>query len=206
MARRGSSNRWLERQARDPYVRQSRREGYRSRAAYKLLELVRRERLLRPGARVIDLGAAPGGWTQAAVELVGPRGTVVALDVLKMEPVAGATLICGDCREPEVQQQVAEALGGAKVDLVMSDMAPNISGNAIRDEAAASELAGTAFDFAQSFLNPGGALLVKLFRYGETDAFVEQLRGRFDSVQRRKPDASRARSREFYVVARGFVI
>jgi 23S rRNA (uridine2552-2'-O)-methyltransferase len=201
-----SSSRWLQRQAGDAYVKQRHQEGYRSRAAYKLHELDRRDRLLRPGARVLDLGAAPGGWTQVAVERIGPRGTVVALDVLKMDAVPGATVIQGDCREEAVRALVRETLGNERVDLVLSDMAPNITGIAIRDEAAAEELAAMCMEFAREFLRPGGSLLIKLFGYAGTEHFVGELRGAFDEVSRRKPDASRARSREFYVVARGFVI
>ncbi|MCP5201638.1 MAG: RlmE family RNA methyltransferase [Gammaproteobacteria bacterium] len=201
-----SSSRWLQRQAGDAYVKQRQQEGYRSRAAYKLRELTQRDKLLRPGLRVLDLGAAPGGWTQVAAEKVGARGTVVALDVLKMDAVPGATVIQGDCREEAVRLRVREALGGEQVDLVMSDMAPNITGIAIRDEAAAEELAAMCLEFAREFLRPGGALLIKLFEYAGTEHFVRELRRAFDEVSRRKPDASRARSREFYVVARGFVI
>ncbi|MGE0486143.1 MAG: RlmE family RNA methyltransferase [Gammaproteobacteria bacterium] len=201
-----SSSRWLQRQAGDAYVKQRQQEGYRSRAAYKLRELDRRDKLLRPGGRVLDLGAAPGGWTQVAAEKVGPRGTVVALDVLKMDAVSGATVIQGDCREAVVKSRVREALGSEQVDLVMSDMAPNITGIAIRDEAAAEELAAMCQEFAREFLRPGGGLLIKLFEYAGTELFVDELRSEFAEVSRRKPDASRARSREFYVVARGFDI
>ncbi|MEQ8232991.1 MAG: RlmE family RNA methyltransferase [Gammaproteobacteria bacterium] len=202
--RSSSSSRWLQRQARDSFVKQSRQDGYRSRAAYKLIEINRRDRLMQAGSRVVDLGAAPGGWTQVAASIVGPRGTVLALDVLKMEPVAGATVIEGDFRTAAVRAAAAAALGGTTVDLVMSDMAPNISGIRDRDEAAAEKLILMALDFAREHLGRGGAMLVKLFEYPGTDELVRELARTFERVSRRKPEASRAGSREFYVVAKGF--
>lgn len=202
--RSSSSSRWLQRQARDSFVKKSREDGYRSRAAYKLLEINERDKLMRSGSRVVDLGAAPGGWTQVAAQIVGARGTVLALDVLKMEPVAGATLIEGDFRTAEVRAAAAASLQGAPVDLVMSDMAPNISGIRIKDEAAAEELVLIALDFAREHLRPGGGLLVKLFEFPGTDELMRELKRSFNSVARRKPEASRAGSREFYAVARGF--
>jgi 23S rRNA (uridine2552-2'-O)-methyltransferase len=204
VARRSSSNRWLQRQSADPYVKQREQDGYRSRAAYKLLEINKREKLLRPGSRVLDLGSAPGGWTQVAVELAGARGTVVAVDVLKMNAVAGATFVQGDCRDTVILESVEAMLGGTGVDLVMSDMAPNISGIAAQDEAAATELALMAVTFACSFLRPAGALVMKLFQSAETDAVIDEIFRHFASVARRKPDASRSRSRELYVVAKRF--
>lgn len=204
MARGASSNRWLQRQAKDKYVKQRDGHGYRSRAAYKLLELNQRERLIRPGSVVLDLGAAPGGWTQVAALAVGGAGKVVALDILEMQPVKGATVVLGDCLVPDVQSQLAEIFTANAVDLVMSDMAPNITGISARDEAAATELAETALTIAQQFLRPGGALLMKLFQSRETDAILSDVNRLFRTVVRRKPDASRAKSREFYVVAKQF--
>lgn len=205
MPRRGSSSRWLQRQKSDVYVRAREREGFRSRAAYKLQELDRRDRLLSSGLRVIDLGASPGGWTQVAVRAVGAAGTVVAVDVLPMEAVANSVFIEGDCRDEGVKTAVREALGGP-ADLVMSDMAPNISGVAASDEAAAAELAELVLEYARDGLRPGGALVAKLFDFPDTQAVFEDIRSNFATVARRKPPASRARSREFYVVAKGYGI
>ncbi len=202
MARGSSSNRWLERQSADKYVKQREQHGYRSRAAFKLMEINRREKLLRSDTRVLDLGAAPGGWTQVAAAIAAARGTVVAVDVLKMEPVEGAIVLEGDCRDASMMEKVASAFQNQPIDLVMSDMAPNITGIAIRDEAAATELALMAIDFGTAFLRPGGAFIIKLFQFAETDAVVDEIRRHFADVSRRKPDASRARSREFYVVAK----
>ena len=194
----------MQRQSRDPYSKQRQQEGYRSRAAYKLMELNRRERLIQSSSQVIDLGAAPGGWTQVATQLVGRNGRVVALDILKVGAVPGATIIQGDCLDAAVREQVRDVLAGASVDLVMSDMAPNITGIGARDEAAAAELARIALTFAQGFLHPGGAMLIKLFQFAETDAVIDEISRVFGKIVRRKPLASRAQSREFYVVAKQF--
>jgi 23S rRNA (uridine2552-2'-O)-methyltransferase len=206
VARRGSSGRWLERQRSDRYVRERGAAGLRSRAAYKLQQLDQRDQLIRPGANVLDLGAAPGGWTQVAVAAAGPRGTVVALDLLPMEPVPGALCITGDCREPALMQTVETALAGRRLDLVMSDMAPNITGIAPIDEAAALELARMSLEFARRLLRPGGALLIKLFQFSDTQSLLREIGTDFAEVLRRKPAASRAESREFYVVARRYGI
>lgn len=206
MARRGSSSRWLQRQKSDRFVKQRDQQGFRSRAAYKLDEINRRDQLIRPGSRVIDLGASPGGWTQVALAAAGTRGTVVAVDVLSMEPLPGSTFILGDCRDPEVLVQVAAALGSGGVDLVMSDMAPNISGVALVDEAQMEELAQMTLAFARRFLKPGGALLMKLFQFAQTQSLLKEIGAEFGEVVRRKPASSRAESREFYVVARRFGI
>ena len=202
--RSASSQRWLARQRGDAYVKKRQQQGYRSRAAYKLLDLDKRDKLLKSGAIVLDLGAAPGGWTQVAVERVGRSGTVVAVDVLKMEATAGATVITGDCRDAGVQSQVAEALPDGRADLVMCDMAPNISGIAARDEAAQRDLIDLCLEVAERYLEPGGAVLIKLFEFADTADVIAELERRFAEVVRRKPDASRAKSREFYVVAKGF--
>ena len=205
MARRGSSSRWLQRQQADPFVKQRDQHGYRSRAAYKLRELAQKDQLIRPGAAVLDLGASPGGWTQVAVELAGPRGKIIALDILAMEAIAGATFIHGDCRDPMVRTQVVEAVGG-KVDLVMSDMAPNITGLKDVDEAGMVELAEITLALVAELLRPGGGLLIKLFQFADTELVVKRIKDSFAQVSRRKPEASRAQSREFYVVAKHYGI
>ena len=205
MARRGSSSRWLQRQNTDPFVKQRDQHGYRSRAAYKLQELARKDQLIGAGAAVLDLGAAPGGWTQVAMELAGPRGKIVALDILAMEPIPGAIFIHGNCREPGVQAQVIAAVGG-KLDLVMSDMAPNITGLKDVDEAGMVELTQITLDLADELLRPGGGLLIKLFQFADTELLVKRIKASFGYVSRRKPEASRAESREFYVVAKQYGI
>ena len=195
-----TSKRWLARQANDPYVKQARSQGYRARAAFKLIELDQRERLFRPGQRVVDLGAAPGSWSQIARERVGPAGRVVALDILPMEPIAGVDFIHGDFREPEVLEQL-ESLVGGSVDLVLSDMAPNISGIAAADQARSMDLAELALQFAVEWLTPDGRFVVKLFHGEGFDDFVREARARFRTVRLRKPAASRKESRETYLVA-----
>jgi 23S rRNA (uridine2552-2'-O)-methyltransferase len=204
--RRGSSGRWLERQRTDHYVRQRERHGYRSRAAWKLQELNRRDRLIGPGARVLDLGASPGGWTQVAAALAGPRGTVVAVDLADMAPVPGARFIAGDCRDEAVAAEVLGLFPPRGIDLVMSDMSPNLTGVAATDEAAIAALARVCLDYVDRGLKPGGALLMKLFQFADTQAILAEIGSRFGQVARRKPDASRAESREFYVVAKRYGI
>lgn len=205
MARRGSSSRWLQRQQSDPFVKQRDLHGYRSRAAYKLHELALKDQLIRPGAAVLDLGASPGGWSQVAVEMAGPRGKIIAVDIIEMEPIAGATFIHGDCRDTAVRAQVLAAVGG-KVDLVMSDMAPNISGLKDVDEAGMVELAEITLELVAELLRPGGGLLIKLFQFADTERVVKRMKSSFAQVLRRKPEASRAQSREFYVVAKQYGI
>jgi 23S rRNA (uridine2552-2'-O)-methyltransferase len=195
-----SSNRWLSRQASDPYVKQARSRGYRARAAFKLIELDERDRFLRAGQKVVDLGAAPGSWAQVAAERAGPQGRVVALDILPMDALDGVEFIQGDFREAEVLAQL-EALVGEKVDLVLSDMAPNISGIAASDQARSMDLAELALEFACEWLEPGGVFVVKLFQGEGFDEFVRTARARFDRVRVRKPAASRKQSREVYLVA-----
>jgi len=194
------SNRWLSRQASDPYVKAARAQGYRSRAAFKLDELDRKDRFLRAGQRIVDLGAAPGGWSQLAVERAGPRGRVVALDVLPMDAVPGVRFVQGDFRENEVLERL-EAQVGRRVDLVLSDMAPNISGVSARDQALSMDLAELALAFARQWLEPGGGFVVKLFQGVGFDDFVRQARASFSGVRLRKPAASRKESREIYLVA-----
>ncbi|MBS3745431.1 MAG: RlmE family RNA methyltransferase [Wenzhouxiangellaceae bacterium] len=195
-----SSNRWLSRQASDPYVKQARSRGYRSRAAFKLIELDERDRFFRSGQKVVDLGAAPGSWAQVAMERVGPNGRVVALDILPMAPLDGVEFVQGDFREPGPLEQL-EALVGEKFDLVLSDMAPNISGIAASDQARSMDLAELALEFARDWLKPGGGFVVKLFQGEGFDAFVREARQTFKHVRLRKPAASRKQSREIYLVA-----
>lgn len=195
-----SSSRWLSRQAADPYVKRARAEGYRARAAFKLIELDRREKFLRPGQRVVDLGAAPGSWSQVARERSGKSGRVVALDILEMEPLPGVEFIQGDFREQQVLERL-EALVGERVDLVLSDMAPNISGIAASDQARSMDLAELALEFADQWLAPDGRVVVKLFQGEGFDAFVRTAREKFARVKLRKPEASRSESREIYLLA-----
>ncbi|MCU0233693.1 MAG: 23S rRNA (uridine(2552)-2'-O)-methyltransferase RlmE [Thermoanaerobaculales bacterium] len=204
MARSKSSRRWLDRQAHDPYVQRAQAEGWRSRAAFKLLELDAKDRFLRPGARVVDLGAAPGGWSQVAQKAVGAGGQVLALDLLPMEPIPGVTFLQGDFREEEVLRTLEARLGQGPVDVVISDMAPNVSGMAAVDQPRATHLAELALAFAEERLAKGGSLVVKLFQGAGFDPFVAQCRQRFARVALRKPAASRPESREVYLVARGF--
>lgn len=204
MARRKSSRRWLDRHFNDEYVKRAQQEGYRSRAAYKLLEIQAKDRLLKPRMRVVDLGAAPGGWAQVSRKLVGEQGQVVALDLLPMAPISGVTFIQGDFREDEPLAQLRAALGGEAVDLVLSDMAPNVTGMAAVDQPRAMYLCELALDFAEAVLKPGGALVVKAFQGEGFEAFLQKLRTTFAKVVSRKPKASRARSRELYLVATNY--
>ena len=204
MKRSKSSQRWLKEHFGDPFVRRAQKEGLRSRAAYKLEELIERDRLLRPGMVVVDLGAAPGGWSQVAAQHLGDRGRIVALDVLPMPAIAGVSFIEGDFREAEVLARLESELGGRPVDLVLSDMAPNMSGVAVVDQARAMELAELALDFARRHLVAGGDFLIKLFQGAGFDAYLKDLRRDFAKVTMRKPKASRARSREVYALATGF--
>ena len=199
-----SSRRWLERHFNDEYVKRAQQEGYRSRAVYKLLEIQEKDRLLQPGQRVADLGAAPGGWSQVAVRLVGDKGRVLALDVLPMDPVPGVTFIQGDFREVEPLAQLREALGSEALDLVLSDMAPNMSGTAA-DQPRLIYLCELALDFALQHLRPGGTLVVKIFQGEGFDAYLKTLRRHFRQVMSRKPKSSRSESRELYLVARGLI-
>jgi len=203
MARSKSSNQWLQRHVKDPFVRKARSEGYRSRAAYKLIEINTKERFLVPGARVVDLGAAPGGWSQVAGQKVAPGGKVIAVDLLEIAPMSGVTVLCGDCREPGIQAQLAEALRGHKADVVLSDMSPNISGIASADQARAAELVQMAMDFCRAQLKADGVFLVKVFQGGEFAGLLKELKGMFRQVRTLKPAASRDESRETYLLARG---
>lgn len=206
MGRSKSSSRWLNEHFNDPFVRKAQAEGMRSRAAYKLEELLERDLVLRPGMIVVDLGAAPGGWSQVAQEWLKGRGRVVALDILAMEPLEGVEFIEGDFTDDRVLAALQELLGETKVDLVLSDMAPNMSGVASVDQARSMLLAELAVDFAKSHLRRGGAYLVKLFQGEGFDDYIKVLRASFDKVSLRKPKASRGRSREIYALATGFKV
>ena len=202
MKRSASSKQWLRRHVNDPYVQRARREGYRSRAAYKLSEIDDRDRVLAPGAVVVDLGSAPGGWSQVAVQRAGSRGRVVAIDLLDMAPVPGTVFLRDDFSTGEGLDRVEAALAGSPVDTVLSDMSPNISGIGISDQARAMALAELARDFALAHLKPGGAFVVKAFQGVGYEEFLKSLRAAFDKVVVRKPDASRGESAELYLVAR----
>lgn len=201
--RSAASQRWLERQLNDPYVRAAQSRGFRSRAAFKLLEMDEKHRLLKPGSRVVDLGAAPGGWTQVAVEKGGPKGRVVALDLLPMDPVPGATVLQGDFQDPAAEQAVLAALAGP-ADLVLSDMAPNTTGHAATDHLRIIALAELALDFALKVLSPGGGFVAKVFQGGSEKGLLDALKRNFATVRHVKPPASRKDSSELYVVATGF--
>lgn len=202
--RTSSSARWLAEHESDPYVQEARRLGYRSRAVFKLKELNERDRLLKSGMTVVDLGAAPGGWSQFARPLLGANGRLVALDILPVEPITGVEFIQGDFREPAVLEQLQALAAPATVDLVMSDMAPNISGIDVADQASAMYLAELALEFAKERLAPGGSLLVKVFQGDGFEEFLRQVRTQFATVYLRKPKASRPRSREIYMLARNY--
>lgn len=206
MTRKKSDKGWMARHVRDPYVKQAVRQGYRSRAAFKLIELDERERLFRPGLAVLDLGAAPGGWSQVAAARVGRTGSVIAVDLGAMQALPGVTMIRGDLRDPGVHTQLQETLKGQRIDLVLSDMAPNLSGIAAADEAHAQELIETAVAISAAFLKPGGVLLVKAFHGSGLDAVIVRMRGCFGSVVMRKPQASRSRSSEVYALCRGLIV
>jgi 23S rRNA (uridine2552-2'-O)-methyltransferase len=194
---------WMQEHVADAYVKRARAEGMRSRASYKLEQIAGRDRLLAPGMLVVDLGAAPGGWSQIAARRVAPGGQVLALDLLEMPGLAGVTFIRGDFCDVEAVESLEQALGGRKADLVLSDMAPNLTGIAATDQARIMQLAELALDFAVKHLKPQGNFLVKTFQGTGFDEFIKVLRRQFRTVTVRKPDASRSRSREVYLVAKG---
>ncbi len=200
-----TSKHWLEEHFNDRYVKQAQKEGYRSRAAYKLLEINAKAQLIKAGMRVVDLGAAPGGWSMVARDLVGLQGQVIALDILKMDPLAGVDIIQGDFTESSTLDQLLSLLNDSLVDLVISDMAPNISGMRSVDQPRALYLNELALECAQQILRPQGAFLAKLFQGSGVEHFGKELRQHFKQVKWCKPDASRARSREIYVLGTGFV-
>ncbi|PBJ82103.1 23S rRNA (uridine(2552)-2'-O)-methyltransferase RlmE [Lysobacteraceae bacterium NML93-0399] len=198
-----SSQRWLKEHFSDPFVKKAQAEGLRSRAAYKLEELVERDRLLKPGMVVVDLGAAPGGWSQWVRQALGDSGRVIALDILDMPSLAGVEFLHGDFREDAVLSALESALDGQQVDLVLSDMAPNKSGIDAVDQPRAMHLAELAMDFADNHLRTGGTFLIKLFQGTDFDAYVRDLRKRYSKLSIRKPAASRQRSPEVYALAQG---
>lgn len=206
MARSKSSSRWLKEHFDDEYVTRAQQEGYRSRASYKLLEIDGKDKLLKKGMVVVDLGAAPGGWSQIAADKVTDTGMVVALDILAMDPVPDVEVLQGDFREEAVLQRLLDTLGGRPVDLVMSDMAPNISGMKTVDQPRAMYLVELTLDLARTVLKPGGNMLVKVFQGEGFDAFIKECRASFRKVIIRKPAASRPRSREVYVLARNYFV
>jgi len=202
MSRSKSSHRWLKQHFDDEFVRRAQREGYRSRAVYKLDEIQQKDRILQPGMTIIDLGAAPGGWSQYAAKQLQGKGRIIAVDILPMAPLAGVEFIEGDFREDEVLDSVMEILGDTQADLVLSDMAPNISGMEAVDQPRGMYLAELAVEFADNALRKGGHLLFKVFQGEGFDALIAGLRTRYRRVVIRKPRASRPRSREVYVLAR----
>jgi 23S rRNA (uridine2552-2'-O)-methyltransferase len=202
VARSKTSRDWMQRHVTDPYVRRAQALGYRSRAAFKLLEIDAKDRLFSAGQTVVDLGAAPGGWSQVAAEKVGPRGRVIAVDPLETGPIPGVTVIRGDFTAEEVLREVEQALGPQRADLVLSDMSPNLSGVAATDQARTLHLCEQALDFALCHLKPDGALLMKTFQGAGFTELLGRVRARFDRVAVRKPGASRDRSRETYLLAR----
>jgi len=204
MARSKSSQRWLKSHFDDEYVKRAQREGYRSRAVYKLEEIQQKDRLIRPGMTLIDLGAAPGGWSQYAARLLAGKGRIIALDILPMEPLDGVEFLQGDFTEDEPIDLLMETLGGERVDLVMSDMAPNISGMGAVDQPRSMYLAELAVDFAGNVLRKSGDLLFKAFQGEGFDDLIRTLRAQYRLVRIRKPRASRPKSREVYVLARHY--
>lgn len=205
MAKSKSSKGWLKEHFDDEYVRRSQQDGYRSRAIYKLIEIDEKDRLIKPGMMVIDLGAAPGGWSEYCVKKLGKKGAIVALDILPMEPIDGVAIVEGDFREDAVFEELMAIMRNDKSDLVISDMAPNISGMGSVDMPRAYHLCELALDLSRQVLKPGGALLVKLFQGEGFEAYNKELKASFSKVVMRKPKASRARSREIYALATGFL-
>jgi len=204
MARSKQSKRWLKEHFDDPYVQQAQKDGYRSRAVYKLLEIDAKDRILKPAMTVVDLGAAPGGWSQHAAKRVGDRGKLIALDILPMDALADVTFIQGDFHEELVYEAILSELNGARVDLVMSDMAPNTSGIKAVDQPRAMYLAELALELAQKTLKSDGDFLVKVFQGEGFDAYLAEVKKSFKKVLVRKPQASRSRSREVYLLARDY--
>ncbi|MBV1774189.1 23S rRNA (uridine(2552)-2'-O)-methyltransferase RlmE [Burkholderiaceae bacterium DAT-1] len=203
MARSKTSKAWLQEHVNDHYVHQAQKDGYRSRAAYKLSEINDKDKLFKQGMWVADLGAAPGSWSQMARDLVGPSGRVFALDILEMAPLAGVDFIQGDFREEETLNAFLNLLDGRLVDLVICDMAPNISGMAVMDQARSFHLCELALDFCRDWLKPGGQFLVKTFQGSGFEEYLKDMRTEFQTVVSRKPSASRDRSSEIYLLGRG---
>ncbi len=204
MAKGSSKNNWLARQQKDPYVKQAQKSHYRSRAVYKLIEIDERDHLFKQGQVVIDLGAAPGSWSQYVSEKIGHEGRLLAIDILPMEPIDNTLFIEGDFTEQSVYEECLQAMNNARADLVISDMAPNLSGIRVADQARALHLAELSFDLAKSVLKAGGDMLVKVFEGEGTDRYRHELKEHFGKIIVRKPKASRDDSREFYVLAKTF--
>lgn len=204
MARSKSSSTWLQRHVSDPFVKKAQLDGYRSRSAYKLTELNEKDRLVRPAMRVMDLGSAPGGWSQVLGKLVGAKGRVLATDILPMEPVKNVDFIQGDFTDEAIVAQLLEWLGGGKFDLIVSDIAPNITGIDSADQASSMYFLELALDTVRQTLKPGATFVAKMFQGSGSDDYIKELRTSFEKVLIRKPAASRAESREVYVVAKGF--
>lgn len=204
MARSKSSGQWLQEHVNDPYVKQAQRDGYRSRSSYKLIQLNEKDHLIRPGMLIVDLGSAPGGWSQVATRLAGERGRVIATDILAMDPLKNVDFIQGDFTQEAVLNAVLERLEGRRPQLVICDIAPNITGIDSADQASSMYLVELALDFVRRALEPKGDFVVKVFQGAGSDAYIKDVRGSFDKVLVRKPAASRPRSREVYLVAKGF--
>jgi len=203
MKRTRTSNAWLREHVNDPYVQRAKAEGYRSRASFKLMEIDDRDHLIRSGEVVVDLGATPGGWSQVAAKRMKAKGRVIALDLLEMDPLHGVDFIQGDFREESVLKKLETMLAGEKVGLVLSDMAPNMSGILLSDQARVMHLAELGLEFSRNWLKPEGAFLVKVFQGYGFDDFVREMRQIFRTVSYRKPDASRDRSAEVYLLGKG---
>jgi 23S rRNA (uridine2552-2'-O)-methyltransferase len=204
MPRTKSSSEWLRRHVNDPYVKQAQRDGYRSRSAYKLIELNEKDRLIKPGMRILDLGSAPGGWSQVAGKLVGRKGRVLATDILPMDPIVNVDFVQGDFTDDAVVARLLEWLAGGKFDLIISDIAPNLSGIDSADQAGSMYFLELALDTVRKTLKPGATFAAKMFQGSGSDDYVKELRKSFEKVLIRKPAASRAQSREVYIVAKGF--
>jgi len=204
MPRTKSSNEWLRRHVNDPYVKQAQIDGYRSRSAYKLIELNEKDRLIKPGMRILDLGSAPGGWSQVAGKLVGKKGRVLATDILPMDPVPNVDFIQGDFTDEAIVERLFAWLEGGRFDLIISDIAPNLSGIDSADQAGSMYFLELALDTVRKTLKPGATFAAKMFQGSGSDEYVKELRKSFEKVLIRKPAASRAQSREVYIVAKGF--
>ncbi|MNF57793.1 Ribosomal RNA large subunit methyltransferase E [compost metagenome] len=204
MARSKTSLGWLKRHVNDPYVKQAQKDGYRSRASYKLLEIQEKYKLIRPGMSVVDLGAAPGGWSQVTSRLIGGQGRLIASDILEMDSIPDVTFIQGDFTQDEVLARILEAVGNSQVDLVISDMAPNMSGTPEVDMPKAMFLCELALDLAERILKPGGNFVIKIFQGEGFDVYLKDARKKFDKIQMIKPDSSRGSSREQYMLAWGY--
>ncbi len=204
MPRTKSSSEWLRRHVNDPFVKQAQLDGYRSRSAYKLIELNEKDRLIKPGMRILDLGSAPGGWSQVAGKLVGRKGRVLATDILPMDPITNVDFIQGDFTDDKVVEELLAWLEGGRFDLIISDIAPNLSGIDSADQAGSMYFLELALDIVRKTLKPGASFAAKMFQGSGSDDYVKELRKSFEKVLIRKPAASRAQSREVYIVAKGF--